>query len=177
MDAGKYARYEFERRFLVDHVPAEVDRGAGWRILDRYLEGTRLRLRRMEPAGGGPPVLKLGQKETPDPSDPRTAVITTIYLSAAEHAMLDGLPGHELAKTRHAVAEGDRRWAIDVFAGALDGLILAELEYPDAVAMARHTVLPAWIATEVTDDVSLAGAALAHLSPEEATALVARSLT
>ena len=99
--------------------------------------------------------------------------MTTIYLSPAEYAALDGLAGHELAKTRHELADGDVCWAIDVFAGSLDGLVLAEIEYADEDAMARHTALPQWILAEVTDDPSLSGAALARLSASEAAALIA----
>src|SRR6266700_4019126 len=42
-----------------------VAQDRGWRITDRYIENTRLRLRRMEPLGDGETVFKLGQKEVP----------------------------------------------------------------------------------------------------------------
>jgi hypothetical protein len=44
--AGKYARFEFERRFLVGPLPDGISQRAGWRIEDRYIENSRLRLRR-----------------------------------------------------------------------------------------------------------------------------------
>ncbi len=173
MQAGKYARYEFERRFLVGRLPPGLDAAPGWRILDRYLSGTRLRLRRMEPLNDGQPVLKLGQKQTPDAADATTAVITTIYLSQAEYDALSVVAGDELAKIRRRVDDRGRSWTIDVFAGPLDGLVLAEVEYPDAEAMAAHTELPEWAAREVTADPSLTGAVLSRLSPAEAAQLIA----
>ena len=51
--AGKYARFELERRFLVKYLPDAIAQGQGWQITDRYIKNTRLRLRRMEPLAGG----------------------------------------------------------------------------------------------------------------------------
>jgi hypothetical protein len=42
---GKYARVERERRFLLPAPPAAAVAVAPRRIYDRYLTGTRLRLR------------------------------------------------------------------------------------------------------------------------------------
>jgi hypothetical protein len=67
--AGKYARFEFERRFLVERLPADTDIDSGWLITDRYIRGARLRLRKMEPLSDGDPVYKLGQKEASSPPD------------------------------------------------------------------------------------------------------------
>jgi CYTH domain-containing protein len=169
---GKYARYELERRFLASGPPpagAEV-----WRIVDRYLDGTRLRLRRMDPVGGGEPVLKLGQKIAPRPPDTATTVITTIYLDAAEFAALLALSGHELRKERHRLREGGRELAIDVFDGALSGLVLVEAAVgPDELSGPLD--LPAWIGREVSSDPRFTGAALARAAPERAAELVRES--
>jgi hypothetical protein len=45
---GKYARVERERRFLLAGPPPAPAVTASRRITDRYLPGTRLRLRRVE---------------------------------------------------------------------------------------------------------------------------------
>ena len=59
----KYARVEEERRFLLAKMPADLDLDDSFvRIIDHYIEGTRLRLRQMESPGGRAPVYKLGQK-------------------------------------------------------------------------------------------------------------------
>ena len=58
--AGKYARFELERRFLVKQLPEGVGSGRSWQITDRYIKGTQLRLRRMQPIHGGEAILKLG---------------------------------------------------------------------------------------------------------------------
>ena len=43
-----------ERRFLVPRLPEGSAADRGWRITDRYITDTHLRLRRMEPIHGGP---------------------------------------------------------------------------------------------------------------------------
>ena len=60
---GKYACLEIERRYLLKDIPADLDvTGNGWRIIDRYLPDTRLRLRRMESRAGEGRIFKLTQK-------------------------------------------------------------------------------------------------------------------
>jgi adenylate cyclase len=54
-----------------------------------------------------------------------------------------------LEKTRYEIPAGKHVWEIDVFSGALEGLVLAEIELSDA----DETIdFPSWIAEEVTHD-------------------------
>jgi adenylate cyclase len=54
-----------------------------------------------------------------------------------------------LQKTRYEIPAGKHVWEIDVFSGALEGLVLAEIELSDA----DETIdFPSWIAEEVTHD-------------------------
>ena len=139
-------------------------------IEDRYLTGTRLRLRRTAPAGGGGrgATWKLGQKVRPDPSDPGLVLHTTMYLTAAEHALLGELPGAELRKVRHAVPLAGRLFSVDVFEGRHAGLTLVEIEVPGA---GEPVTPPPFAGPEVTGDERYTGAWLAH-APAEALAAV-----
>lgn len=75
-------------------------------------------------------------------------------------AMLDLRVGRIVEKTRFHVPAGNGRiWEVDVFAGALDGLVLAEIELGDAD---EDVMLPAWIGREVTDDPAYSNAVLAQ---------------
>ncbi len=66
--------------------------------------------------------------------------------------------GRIIEKRRHIVPAGALKWEIDVFGGALAGLIVAEIELPDeAAAFAR----PAWLSAEVTGDQRYGNAQLA----------------
>ncbi|MEW9806340.1 CYTH domain-containing protein [Mesorhizobium sp. ZMM04-5] len=66
--------------------------------------------------------------------------------------------GRVIEKCRHHVRHDGYLYEIDVFSGALDGLVIAELETPDAVPAER---LPSWLGREVTDDVRYYNAQLA----------------
>src|ERR1700722_10302110 len=59
---GKYARIERERRFLLARPPAARTVTARHRITDRYLPGTRLRLRRIDHLDSGDCEFKFTQK-------------------------------------------------------------------------------------------------------------------
>jgi len=59
----KYAKIEQERRFLLRSMPEDMPGDEDFiRIIDRYIPGTRLRLRRMESPLGDALIFKLGQK-------------------------------------------------------------------------------------------------------------------
>ena len=157
---SKYARIEIERRFLLEGVPQAAEVLAVYEIGDRYLDGTRLRLRRMARAGG-PTQLKLTQK-LPDPDGARQGALTTIYLSEAEHAAFAQLPAATLSKSRLSIAP----YGVDVFHGELEGLYLAEAEFAtveDALAL----VPAAFCRAEVTADRRFTGGELVRASREQ----------
>lgn len=54
-----------------------------------------------------------------------------------------------IEKTRHLVRDDGNLWEIDEFAGANQGLVVAEIELPE-IGMAFNK--PAWVGLEVTDD-------------------------
>lgn len=54
-----------------------------------------------------------------------------------------------IEKTRYLVTEYGKTWEVDVFTGANDGLILAEIELDSE---AEEFVLPAWAGEEVSTD-------------------------
>ena len=59
---GKYARIERERRFLLAGRPPPMAVTGRHRITDRYLPGTRLRLRRIDNLHSGDREFKLDRK-------------------------------------------------------------------------------------------------------------------
>lgn len=158
---GRYARPERERRFLVRSRPVTHDARA---IEDRYLDGTRLRLRAVR--AGDEAVYKLTQKVRPDPDDPAEVALTNLYLTEQEHARLCALPAAVLTKTRSACGGG---FVLDELHGHLDGLLLAEVEVDDLQAPLD---LPAWVGDEVTSDDRWSGGRLARATPDEVRALL-----
>jgi len=155
----KYARIEFERRWLVDKA-ARPSLDGEWTTLieDRYIDGTRLRLRRMSRPDLGEVKWKLTKKYECEDASARP--IVTSYLTEAEYAVLCGLPARELVKRRFHVPLDGRYWSVDLFAGALEGLELIECEADDAAALAALAP-PSWAGREVTHDPRYQGGSLA----------------
>jgi len=168
---GRYAHREREQRWLLPGPPPGLVDPA--RIVDHYLVGTRLRLRRVETGSGT--VYKLAQKVRPRPDSPAEVNLTNMYLSADEYGVLRRLPGRVLRKTRWRWRVGDRLVAVDEFGGALTGLTLAEVELSDGE---EPVVLPP-PAYEVTHDDRFSGGRLAAAGPAEIAELlaVARTVT
>ncbi|WP_372786650.1 hypothetical protein [Phenylobacterium sp.] len=152
----KYAWVERERRWLCREIPTDRIRETVT-ITDLYVTGSRLRLREAISLDGGPPMRRLTRKADVDAA---TRLLTSIYLPDAEFALLSGLPGRVLKKTRHRLeAPAGVTMSIDRFEGPLQGLILAEAEFETAEALAAFP-MPAFAVREVTDDPRYRGGTL-----------------
>ena len=97
--AGKYALVERERRFLLAAAPEPSQAKEVRRITDRYLTGTRIRLRRVDRSAPDPSEFKLTQKVSADRPGPVQGTITNTYLSEAEYDVFAVLPAAVLTKT------------------------------------------------------------------------------
>lgn len=133
---------EIERKFTVraDFRP----QGAGTEMAQGYLSCDPQRTVRVRLAGGRGYLTVKGETrgmvraeyeyEIP-PSDAR--------------AMLALCDPPLVEKTRYVVDAAGRRWEVDVFHGANDGLVVAEVELPSETA---EVTLPAWVDREVTGE-------------------------
>jgi CYTH domain-containing protein len=145
----KYARPELERRWRIEPSLRPSLEGLNLVVIeDRYLTGTRLRLRRMT-RGDGWTACKLTKKYETD--RPETRPIVTTYLTEAEYAVFAALPGLPIRKRRYHVPVDGRYWSLDLFEGSLAGLELVEIEAPDE-AVLTALVPPSWTTKEVTHD-------------------------
>lgn len=173
---GKYSCIELERRFLVRALPAEVASGASsWEIFDRYLPGTRLRLRRMESSDGLKVVRKLTQKYSEAGAPAVETTITNLYLTEAEYQALETLGGKLIRKHRYTVDYEGRHYSVDVFDDHLRGLILAEAEAETSDALAELD-LPPFFEMDVTADPFFTGGALCTVSADQLRQHLAASL-
>ena len=146
----KYARVEFERRWLVERAACPPLDGAWMTLIeDRYIDGTRLRLRQMRRPDLGETKWKLTKKY--ECKDPSARPIVSSYLTEGEYAVVSALPARMLTKRRYHLPIDGRMWSLDVFEGALAGLVLVEVEETDAAALAA-LVPPVWATKEVTHD-------------------------
>lgn len=156
---GRYAHEEREQRWLLTAVPAGVREPV--EIVDRYIERSRLRLRRVD--GPGRSVFKLGQKVRRGDT-PEVVMLTNLYLSEDEFEVLRALPARELRKRRWQLHVDGRRFAVDELHGPLEGMILAEIELNVDEPLLD---LPPFEATEVTWDDRFSGGRLAGASVVE----------
>ncbi|HEX7174248.1 MAG TPA: hypothetical protein VF240_03035 [Pyrinomonadaceae bacterium] len=163
----KYAREEFERRFLLRALPEGLTKAdPHTQIIDNYITSTRLRLRKVRVPATNEWTLKLTQKFAPDPADFSRTLITNIYLTEYEYEVLSVFEANELRKNRYPYEYDGRRYTVDVFLGQLLGLILAETEFTNEAEM-RALEAPSFAAREVTSDEMFTGARLVELTAEE----------
>ena len=110
--------------------------------------------------------MKLTQKYAPAPPDYSRTIITNTYLSAAEYAVLAVFEANEIRKNRHPFEHEGRRYSIDVFLGALWGLVLAETGFETDEEMDAFDI-PSFAVRDVTNDELFTGGKLVELTFEE----------
>ena len=166
----KYAHVERERRFLVDpRLRPDLGGRASILIEDRYLTGTRLRLRRMTDSATGETTVKLTKKY--EAADPLARPIVTSYLAEAEYALLATLPALALVKRRYPFRLDAGEIGVDVFEGPLTGLETAETELATDESL-RAFAAPPWAVRDVSGDDRFQGSNLATLDAEALSALL-----
>ncbi len=149
----KYAVVERERRFVLADLPEGV---VGTReIVDRYVTGTRLRLREVR-HDDGTVTRKLCHKVRLA-QGPAEIACTNLYLDDQEWALLSALPARELRKRRHLVHRDGLVVAVDEHE---DGILVAEIDDADRPAQA----VPEWlhVVEDVSDDEDWTGVRLAR---------------
>ena len=136
---------EIERKFLVT--------GDGWRkkagtpshIIQGYLARGRQATVRVRIKDGKSATLTVKSRER---GASRAEFEYRVALKDAK--VLLALCGRsQIEKDRYTVSHGKLTWEIDVFAGAHEGMVLAEIELPRADT---SLTLPNWIGEEVTSD-------------------------
>ncbi len=144
------AAVEVERKWLVadsEAIPAQALAAPAATIEQGYLtlaaDGGETRVRRRD--GSFTLTVKSGRGMVRGEAE--------IELSAQQFERLwPATEGARVQKRRHAIPLPDGLLIeLDIYAGTLCGLIVAEVEFTDASAAERF-VAPAWFTREVTDD-------------------------
>lgn len=146
---------EIERKFRVrgddwrDEVTRRSQIRQGYLHLDDHSE-VRVRVR----DGSATLTVKRGGRDLE-----RQEVEVAIDVDAAERLLAEARIGALLEKSRHQIPIDDLVVEVDEFVGDHEGLVLAEIEVPDAT-----TPIPAcpWLAEEVTADRRFYNATLAR---------------
>jgi len=145
---------EIERKFLVDGDAWRMAASSRHSIVQFYLAAAAGRSIRIRIRDGKTALLTL--KFGPGARE-RDEFEYEIPLSDAAEMLVFAV-GHAIEKTRHLVEHDGHLFEVDEFHGHLEGLVIAELETPEA---ANVSVLPGWAGEEVTDDPAYTNASLA----------------
>ena len=151
---------EIERKFLVRELPPGLGEHRSEPIAQGYLaiapDGVEVRIRRRGDATtltvkSGPAMVRVEEE---------------IPIGPERFAALWPLTeGRRLDKVRHHLPlDAGLTVELDVYAGELDGLVTAEIEFPDEAA-ARAFSPPPWLGEEVTGDAAYANQRLAVRRP------------
>jgi adenylate cyclase len=140
--------HEIERKFLVTgELPHDLDQYPAVEISQGYVavadDGTEVRVR----ARGGDHTLTV--KSGPS----RVRAEEEIEIDERRFESLWALTaGRRLEKRRYLIPAGDQlSIELDVYAGELDGLVTAEIEF-DSAEQAKAFEPPPWIGSEVTGE-------------------------
>lgn len=173
----RYARVERERRFLLSALPPGLEVAhEHTQIFDNYITNTRLRLRKVRMPAKREWTWKLTQKFAPRPDDFSRTIITNIYLTQVEYEMLAVFEGNEIRKNRYPYEHEGRKFSVDVFLGALHGLILAETDFEADEEMEKFP-LPSFAFADVTNDPLFTGGRLVDLTAAQIKEELARRAT
>ena len=135
--------YEIERKYLVD-LTRWTPQNAGTLYRQGYLNSHKDRVVRVRIQGAAAKLTIKG------PTQGVTRAEFEYDLPLADAADLLALCEQPLIeKTRHAEDHHEMRWEIDVFHGANQGLVIAEVELTSET---QHVTIPAWAVREVSDD-------------------------
>jgi adenylate cyclase len=160
---------ELERTFLVKMLPEGMDKCPKREIIDIYYPKTAkhpvLRLRK----DGDRYILT---KKHPIGEDKSVQKEQTVELTKEEFEVLSRLEGKRLEKVRYEFDYNGKKAEIDVFKGALEGLVLVDFEFSDQEERDAFE-MPGFCLAEVTHEEFIAGGMLCGKKYEEITSKLA----
>jgi adenylate cyclase len=138
---------EIERVFKVRQLPKNLEQYPSENIVQGYLAidvtGSEVRLR------------KIGDRyfETYKGAGRLQRRELEIELSPDQfNTLWPGTEGRRIEKIRYQINEGDQKIELNVFRGNLEGLVLAEVEFPSR-EKSEEFEPPDWFGDEVTEDI------------------------
>ena len=160
---------EIERKFLIDkdNLPGGLEDYPHSELEQAYIiTEPVLRIRKKDEdyilTYKGPGFLKREEEEFP-------------LTKEAYDKLLTKTEGNVISKTRYRIPEKDGfTIELDIFHGLLEGLDLAEVEFPDEET-ARSYTPPEWFGKEVTTESSFHNSTLSRMKEAEIKALIASS--
>ena len=155
---------EIERKFLVSRLPEDLESYPHNEISQAYISTE--------------PVIRIRRKND-------TYILTVkskgllkreefeMNISKKEYdTLLKKSEGNLITKTRYKIPDRDGLTIeLDIFHGLFDGLIFAEVEFPDESTAAGY-IPPDYFGREVTEDPSYQNSSLSMMNPEDIRAFI-----
>ncbi|NTW30858.1 MAG: hypothetical protein HGA33_06255 [Candidatus Moranbacteria bacterium] len=155
---------ELERTYLAKRLPEGLYECPSREMLDIYLPvSSRHPVLRLRKNGDQ---LEMTKKTIVEGTDSSRMEEQTIKLSDEEYAALAGIGGKRVGKTRYLYEIDGHTAEVDVFDGALSGLILVDFEF-ETEAEKDAFLMPEFCLAEVTQEESIAGGFLAGKSYDD----------
>jgi len=136
---------EIERKFLVIDERWRAGCVRRERLVDGLLATSKGRKVRVRMNGDGATICIKSRKS----ARVRHEFEYAVPLADARQLIENDCGGDVVAKTRHHVPYAGFTWEVDVYEGALAGVVIAEIELASEDA---EPPLPPWVGREVTDD-------------------------
>ncbi|MCK5289740.1 MAG: hypothetical protein KAJ56_02240, partial [Candidatus Aenigmarchaeota archaeon] len=145
---------ELEKTYLIKYIPSDLKECRSREIIDNYIPESSadpiIRLRKVDGK------YEITKKEPVDENDPAHQIEQTIVLTEIEFNEFSKLGGRMLHKIRYLYPYNGRTAEIDVFQGALSGLVLVDFEFDDRAELDSFE-MPDFCLADVTDDIFIAG--------------------
>ena len=154
-DAPPRSVVECERRFLVDALPDDVTPTSTVRLRQGYLAIDDFRSVRVRDAEENGCTLTVKAGHGAERTELEWPIEPHEFDAAWPHT-----EGRRVEKRRSRIPFGHHVIELDVFAGDLDGLVMAEVEF-DSTEASDTFEPPAWFGRDVTDDGRYTNASLA----------------
>ncbi|MGI9087045.1 MAG: CYTH domain-containing protein [Chthoniobacterales bacterium] len=147
---------EIERKFLLNNLPDSLTSFPHEEIAQGYLavEGGGVQVRLRKKGSIRSLTYKRGNKSAREERE--------IRLSAEQFdALWPATEGRRLSKIRYDIPYGERTIEVDVYTGRHDGVVVAEVEFPDEKSC-RDFVPPDWFSEDVTGKSRYSNVVMAH---------------
>jgi CYTH domain-containing protein len=155
---------ELERTYLAKRLPEGLYECPSREMLDIYLPvSSRHPVLRVRRNGDK---LEMTKKTHVEGTDSSKMEEQTIRLSREEYEALTGIEGKRVGKIRYLYEIDGRTAEVDVFVGALSGLVLVDFEF-ETEAEKGAFPMPEFCLAEVTQEEFIAGGFLAGKSYDD----------
>ena len=149
---------EIETTYLANSLPEAIKGLEGHTIIDTYFPAEaihpHMRIRQKDSS------YVLTKKSRTNEADASTHIEENVVLTKEEFEALNAGNGKTVAKIRYEIPLGSQVAEIDVFTGALEGLVLVDVEFSSSEARDAF-VKPDFCGTDVTQEEFVAGGMLA----------------